>query len=212
MPAVVVEMVRVVVLAEDDVTRAGVVACLQPAVGLCVVEDRETARADVVLCVVADAAECAVLVQRVLQSGARSAVAVVARLDDAAMLALVEAGASGLLRRGDATPRALSEAVRSAHRGDAAVPADVVGRLLGHVQRLGRDVLAPRGLSSTGLTTREREVLQLLADGADTCGIAKELAYSERTVKNVVHDLTTRLGVRNRTEAVAHALRQGLIT
>ncbi len=79
------------------------------------------------------------------------------------------------------------------------------------MQRLGREVLAPRGLSSTGLTDREQRVLELLADGEDTVGIARRLAYSERTVKNVVHDLTTRLGVRNRTQAVAHALRHGLI-
>ena len=80
------------------------------------------------------------------------------------------------------------------------------------MQRLGRDVLAPRGLSATGLTERERQVLELLADGEDTQTIATRLRYSERTVKTVVHDLTTRLGVRNRTQAVAHALRHGLIS
>jgi DNA-binding NarL/FixJ family response regulator len=55
------------------------------------------------------------------------------------------------------------------------------------------------------------EVLRLLADGLDTSEIAHKLAYSERTVKNVVHDVTTRLQLRNRSHAVAYALREGLI-
>ncbi|MCW2776979.1 MAG: transcriptional regulator, LuxR family [Frankiales bacterium] len=211
-PSVVVELVRVVVLADDPVSRSGVVAGLREVRTLHVVDDREAARADVVVCVADDPVRAALLVRQVLASGARRAVAVVGQLDDAALLALVEAGACGLLRRSDATPEALAGAVRTADDGDGTLPPDLLGRLLGHVQRLGRDVLAPRGLSSSGLTTRETQVLQLLADGEDTHGIARQLAYSERTVKNVVHDLTTRLGVRNRTQAVASALRQGLIT
>ena len=63
----------------------------------------------------------------------------------------------------------------------------------------------------TGLAPREVEVLRLLADGLDTSEIAHQLAYSERTVKNVVHDVTTRLQLRNRSHAVAYALREGLI-
>jgi len=54
-------------------------------------------------------------------------------------------------------------------------------------------------------------VLRLIADGCDTSEIANRLAYSERTVKNVLHDVTTRLQLRNRSHAVAYALRQGLI-
>jgi len=51
----------------------------------------------------------------------------------------------------------------------------------------------------------------LLADGYSTAEIARELAYSERTIKNSIHDLTTRLQLRNRSHAVAFAVRQGLI-
>ena len=53
--------------------------------------------------------------------------------------------------------------------------------------------------------------LRLVADGKDTQEIARELSYSERTVKNVLHDVTSRLQLKNRTHAVAYALRQGLI-
>jgi DNA-binding NarL/FixJ family response regulator len=61
------------------------------------------------------------------------------------------------------------------------------------------------------LSTREVAVLRLLADGFDTAEVARALCWSERTVKNAVHDITTRLRLRNRTHAVAYALRRGLI-
>ena len=68
-----------------------------------------------------------------------------------------------------------------------------------------------RGYSFTGLTDRERTVLQLLADGLSTRAVALRLSYSERTIKTVIQDLTLRLQLRNRTQAVAYALRNGWI-
>jgi DNA-binding NarL/FixJ family response regulator len=61
------------------------------------------------------------------------------------------------------------------------------------------------------LTDREIEVLRLLSDGLDTNEVSQRLYYSERTVKNIIHDVTSRLDLRNRTHAVAYAIRQGLI-
>ena len=72
-------------------------------------------------------------------------------------------------------------------------------------------MLEPRGLTFTGLASREIEVLRLIAEGYDTTEVAKALSYSERTVKNVLHDVTSRLQLRNRSHAVAYALREGLI-
>ncbi len=74
-----------------------------------------------------------------------------------------------------------------------------------------RHVLAPRGLNFAGLTEREVAVLRLLAEGLDTAEVARHLSYSERTVKSVVQDVTRRHNLRNRTHAVAYAMRQGLI-
>jgi DNA-binding CsgD family transcriptional regulator len=62
-----------------------------------------------------------------------------------------------------------------------------------------------------GLTPRELEVLRLVSDGLDTQQIADRLCYSERTVKGVIHDVTTRLNLRNRSHAVAFAMRRGWI-
>jgi DNA-binding NarL/FixJ family response regulator len=58
---------------------------------------------------------------------------------------------------------------------------------------------------------RDLSVLRLLADGRSTAGIAEDLAYSESTIKNVIHDLVRQLGARNRAHAVANAIRSGLI-
>jgi DNA-binding NarL/FixJ family response regulator len=60
-------------------------------------------------------------------------------------------------------------------------------------------------------TRRELQVLSLLAEGFSTREVAARMAYSERTIKNVLQEFTTRLNLRNRTQAVAHAVRHGWI-
>jgi DNA-binding NarL/FixJ family response regulator len=82
---------------------------------------------------------------------------------------------------------------------------------LSQVGRIQRQVLAPRGLTFGGLTEREVAVLRLLAEGHDTAEVGRRLFFSERTVKNVIHDVTSRLELRNRSHAVAYAIREGLI-
>jgi len=72
-------------------------------------------------------------------------------------------------------------------------------------------VLDPIGANSAKLTTREIEVLRLLADGYDTAEIAEKMCYSERSVKHIIQGVTQRLNLRNRPHAVAYALRAGMI-
>ena len=62
-----------------------------------------------------------------------------------------------------------------------------------------------------GFTEREIDVLKLVAEGCDTAEIANRLAYSQRTIKNILHDVTTRFNLRNRAHAIAYALRAGVI-
>jgi len=150
-------------------------------------------------------------VRSLRRRGVDHVVVVAARLDDGGLLAAAEAGASGVLRRAQASPQSLLASIRSAAAGEGSLPPDLLGRLLGQVGRLQRQVLAPRGLTFSGLTDREVRVLRLLAEGFDTAEVGRQLFLSERTVKNVVHDVTSRLNLRNRTHAVAYALRQGLI-
>jgi DNA-binding NarL/FixJ family response regulator len=61
------------------------------------------------------------------------------------------------------------------------------------------------------LTDREQQVLALIAAGHPTREVAQQLSYSERTVKNVLHDVVTKLNARSRSQAVAFAVREGLI-
>jgi DNA-binding NarL/FixJ family response regulator len=115
------------------------------------------------------------------------------------------------MRRSDAGQARLAEAIEATAAGNGTMPPDMLGRLFTQVGRLQRDVLAPRGLGVHGLSEREVNVLKLVADGHDTGSIAREMAYSERTVKNVIHDVVSRLNLRNRSHAVAYAVREGII-
>jgi DNA-binding NarL/FixJ family response regulator len=155
--------------------------------------------------------EAARTIRAIQRSGSTKVVAVLSRLDDGGVLAALEAGACGLLRREEAGPERLVTLIQAAANGDGSVPPDLLGGLLAQIGRLQRHVLAPRGLTISGLTTREVEVLRLVADGWDTAEIARRLCYSERTIKNVIHDVTARLALRNRAQAVAYAVREGLI-
>ena len=150
-------------------------------------------------------------IRAVIRNGELRVVIVVSNLDDASLLAGIEAGACGFIRRGDAVPERLASAVLSAAAGDGTVPPDLLGRLLTHVSNVQANVLSPRGMTLTGLSEREIEVLRLVAEGLETTEIASRLCYSERTVKGVIHEITTRLRLKNRAQAVAYAVRQGLI-
>jgi len=206
------ERIPVYVFGADPVSQAGVAAQLRTRSELRVVAEVDLDQARVAV-VVADAVDDATVrvVTALGRNGVPRVVLIVSLLDDAGMLAAVEAGVCGLVRRADAVPDALVAAVRAAADGEGVIPPDLLGRLLGQVSQLQKDILAPRGLRFSGLTDREADVLKLLAEGADTAEVAEHLHYSERTVKNVVQDITRRHNLRNRTHAVAYALRQGLI-
>jgi DNA-binding NarL/FixJ family response regulator len=73
------------------------------------------------------------------------------------------------------------------------------------------DPAVPASGSRGKLTRRQREILQLLADGGSTAVAARELGVSEETVKTHTKNVLARLGARNRTHAVAIALRESLI-
>ena len=205
------DRITVHVAATDPVSRAGTASQLRGAdIDLV---DAEALGPDVIAVVVADQvdADTSRTIRSIRMRGARRVILVAARLDDAGLLAAVEAGASGLIRRSQATPQNLLAAIRTAANCEGTLPPDLLGRLLDQVERLQHQVLHPRGLTLAGLTDREVEVLRLLADGLDTNEVSVRLYYSERTVKNIIHNVTSRLDLRNRTHAVAYAIRQGLI-
>lgn len=145
-----------------------------------------------------------------LKDGAQ-AVLLVSTLSDDDLLAVVESGACSVLWRREATTAWIVKTVLKAAGGNAALPSDLLTRLLKQVGRLQQHVLRSQGLPAAGLSDRERKILRLAAVGLDTDEIAAELAYSRRTVTSILHDVMARYNLRNRTHAVAYAIREGLI-
>jgi DNA-binding NarL/FixJ family response regulator len=143
--------------------------------------------------------------------GRARVVLVVSAIDGPSVLSVVEAGVSAIVRRSEATADRLASAVRAAATGDGDLPPDLLGRLLQQVGDPQRRQPAPQGLTFGGLTQRELAVLRMVADGYSTSEIARHMSYSERTIKNSIHDLVSRFQLRNRSHAVAFAVRQGLI-
>ena len=116
-----------------------------------------------------------------------------------------------MLPRAKAAGDRLVNTVLAAAAGQGVLQPEPRGELLPQVQRPRSEVLAPRGLNSSGLTKREADVVKLMADGHDIEEIAQELCCSERTVKNIIYAMTTRLNPRNRPRAVACAMRVGVL-
>jgi len=203
--------IAISIVGADPLTRAGIEAGLRGRSDLEVAREDTAAGVSVALVLSEEVDEAALRLVRSARGAGCRPVLLVGHVEDGGLLAAVEAGACGILRRSQATPALLAEAVRAAASGEGTLPPDLLGRLLSQVGRLQRQVLAPRGLTFGGLTEREVAVLRLLAEGHDTAEVGRRLYFSERTVKNVVHDLTSRLELRNRSHAVAYAIREGLI-
>jgi DNA-binding NarL/FixJ family response regulator len=202
----------VFVFGEDGISQAGVATQLRSRPDILIVDDGDIDSAEVAV-VIVDAVDesCSRTVRAVQRNGCPRVVLVVSELDDTGLMGAVEVGACGVLRRRETTPEGLEAAVMAAVHGNGTLAPDLLGRLMVQMSRLQRDVLAPRGIGPSGVTDRELDVLRLLADGLDTAEIARRLAYSERTIKNVIHDLTSRLNLKNRLHAVAYAMKVGLI-
>ncbi|MGW0535187.1 response regulator transcription factor [Streptomyces sp. NPDC003032] len=155
--------------------------------------------------------------RRLARSAEQRVVLIASELREPELLAAVECGVRAILWRHQATPQKLLRAVHSAARGEGELPPDLINRLMTQLGRLrlsaldGTPSAAGALVPTLGMAPREVDVVRLIADGLDTKQISEKLAYSERTVKNVLHALMTRLQLQNRAHAVAYALREGYI-
>jgi DNA-binding NarL/FixJ family response regulator len=123
---------------------------------------------------------------------------------DADILRAVEAGAAGYLLKD--TPRAvLADRVRAAARGETVLAPAVAGRLMGRMRG------EPAASRAEQLSTRETEVLALVARGLTNAQIARRLYLSEATVKTHLLRACTKLGVSGRTAAVTKAIETGAL-
>lgn len=200
----------VVVEATDPVTRAGIQAQFRGVRDVDVIDDGD-GTASVALVCTEEVDDDTLRRIRARRCSSSAVVLMAADFDVRSAMNAIEAGATALLRRATADPSELRRAIISAHRAEGTVPPDLLGPLLERVRSVQTSVLSPRGLHFSGLSDRETAVLRLVADGHDTREIASQLAYSERTIKNVIQDVIRRFGLRNRSHAVAYVLRNGML-
>lgn len=202
------DRISVFLQADDPIYRTGVAASLRRDVTL----QEDAALADVALVVADDLNEdCQILLRRIFRTTTARILLLVTTIDGRALVTAAECGAVGIVRRADATTEHLTHAIQAVARGDGHIPPDLQESLLIEVGRVQSEILGPRGLHFAGLSSREIDVLRLIAEGHDTSEIARQLTYSERTIKNVLHSVTERFQLRTRAQAAAWAIRQGLI-
>ncbi|HEY4000339.1 MAG TPA: response regulator transcription factor [Candidatus Xenobia bacterium] len=126
----------------------------------------------------------------------------------------LQMGASGYLSK-DSTAQTVKDAVRTAHQGESLLEPKVTTQLITEFVKMKRgDRTRPEepqvedGLR--GLTTREREILKLIAQGKSNQDISSELFISEHTVKTHISNLFRKLGMTDRVQAVLFAIEKGL--
>lgn len=199
----------VMVVEEHAVFREGIVACLDGFEGIGWVEVAASAteawahpalgEAHVVL--VDASMEGAVQFVRELRSfGAAVVVTLASRRETEQLGALIEAGSVTTLIRENLDAQRLGLGLRAAASGVLSTMADYACEVTAKIP-----TLAPQ------LSSREGEVLALVADGLTTREISERLHYSERTVKKVLGDVVVKLGARSRSQAIAYAVRRGII-
>jgi DNA-binding NarL/FixJ family response regulator len=123
-----------------------------------------------------------------------------ASAEESLLREVMRAGCSGIVTKGRSVPE-LVRAVRAAAAGETVIAPSVLARVM------AADRESPAGL----LSDREIEVLRLVADGLDTREVALRLDLSVHTVRNHLQSCIRKLGVHSKTQAVAAAIRRGII-
>jgi DNA-binding NarL/FixJ family response regulator len=146
-----------------------------------------------------------------LQAGGGPPVLVLTTFDDDDVLwGAIEAGAAGFLLK-DTPADDLCAAIRSIAAGGSWLDPRVTPRVLGALRSRGGPTRGAASEVLDRLSTREREVLGLIAQGASNLEIAAELYLSERTVKGHVSSIFAKLGARDRAAAIIIAFDAGLV-
>jgi len=218
--------IRVAVVDDQEVVRAGFAALLgtQPdftvvgtasdgggAVRICAEQDPDVVLMDVRMPGMDGiAATAQIVMERAGEVGGRPRVIMLTTFDlDEYVYDALAAGASGFLLK-DVTAEQLFDAVRVVAAGDALLAPAVTRRLIDQFARL-RPRPAPGSARLASLTPRETEVLRLVAQGLSNPEIAARLVVSDETVKTHVSRVLSKLGLRDRTQAVVAAYESGLV-
>ncbi|WP_416978166.1 response regulator transcription factor [Streptomyces sp. T028] len=129
--------------------------------------------------------------------------------DDESLFPALRAGARGYLTK-DAGGDEIVRAVHSVLSGDAGLSPSVQRRLLERLSAPEPEVAEP-AVPPDGLTTRETEVLKLIAEGLSNQEIARRLQVSTATVKTHINNMFTKTGLKDRAQAVRYAYGKGLV-
>jgi DNA-binding NarL/FixJ family response regulator len=148
--------------------------------------------------------------RRIVQAGSATRILILTTFDlDEYVYEGLRAGASGFLLK-DASPEQLIAAIHVVADGEAVLAPSVTRRVVEAFARFpGRDDHAEAALAT--LTSREREVLELLARGRSNAEIADDLVVSETTAKTHVRNVLGKLALRDRVHAVVFAYESGVV-
>ena len=127
--------------------------------------------------------------------------------EDDKIFPAIQAGASSYLLK-DVTPDELVDAIRAVHHGDTRLHPHIVRRLMAQVTY---QLIPQHTTPASTLTEREREVVQLVAQGKSNREIAEALTISDKTVKAHISNILGKLGVNDRTQMAIYALKNGLV-
>lgn len=216
-------MIRVLLVDDQALLRAGLRMILENAEDIAVVGEADdgapaTALAvettpDVILMDIRmpeiDGLEATRRIRALLPDGPRILILTTFDLDEYVYSAL-RAGASGFLLK-DTLAADLLSAIRVVARGDAIVAPPITRRLIERHIGASGDPLPRTEAELRVLTEREREVLELIAQGLSNAEIAGRLFVTEGTVKGHVSHILTKLGLRDRVQAVIFSYECGLV-
>lgn len=202
--------IRLLLVDDHLVVRAGLRGLLETQSDVIVVA--EAASGEAALAAFADHAPDVTLMDLRMpgMSGAETTAAIRAKFPDARILVLttfdteedifrvLDAGAAGYLLKNTET-KPLMDAIRTVHAGTYRLPAELAARLA-------------KWRAMPELSTREREVLELIVRGRSNKEIAAQLGVAENTVKNHVKVILGKLGVQDRTQAATTALQRGIVS
>ena len=145
--------------------------------------------------------------RRLRAQGSEAAILILTMFeDDDSVFAALRAGASGYMLK-DADQDDLTRAIESIASGEVIFGGGVAQKVLTHFARGSK---SPGTAVFPQLTDREREILELVATGANNPSIARRLFLSEKTVRNNVSNIFTKLQVADRSEAIVKAREAGL--
>jgi NarL family two-component system response regulator LiaR len=150
---------------------------------------------------------------KIIEASPRSRIIILTSFgEEDKVLPAIRAGAQGYLLK-DIPPIELVQAVREAYLGKVQLHPEIARKLMSLAAAQEKPATSRAATESeNGLTDREQEVLQLIADGRNNRDIAAQLVISEKTVKTHVSNILSKLHLDDRTQAAIYALRHGNLT